>query len=1808
VPESFAEWLARKSSPPSFRADGTLKGQGYFGTLPGPGGTEMTEYSIGVTGPEYDWKETEIPLLIPTLTEEERKYLQAGGEPTPEIERKAREFAEQRRNAGKSPFAQPGEQPQKRSSFSEWLALKAGKGPISGFQAPMATPLPAPPEKAPPWGSLARGPRVPGTAQTPLSPKAMIAGTGAPGEAMPSGQQYALMPPEEQAAWQQWHKKTIEPPPLVPEIQTQPPSVQRAFERRQEGIEAELGAESALELAKAVVKPVGKMGFARLPDVWKQTAQGGVEYMPTIAEKISDKIATGQDLSKIESLGNRALMLDSGIVNGFTAGLFADAYKDQMIPQDVVDELLYQGGHLAGWIKGWPAEIGKIFQGQIAKPAIAALSKVIRAAPKTQAWLQYLGGATRLGAMSAASDLNQPPEEVAKAGLSGTALGAVFQGTALIDVFKSPVINQMARQVGSRALANLIGAYDPKIITALKDDPAQALPAIVDEIFMSYFSAPGKSPGKMMKEWHQANVELAKYNQEYKAQLKTSPEIGRIVRNLSTIEELAFRPGTERRQTALAQENEALIEIYRDRHALVPVTAGRTFEAGPGGKITPPGELPGRLRMRQRAEELREEKRQAEGLATRTAEYEKEREPFLPVPVPKEPEPGFYMGMRGEVPPEIALEPEGKRMKRELIAERQLAAQQRRVEEGIVERMKPAPAPAPEAPAPTPPPEVLAPTPVEKKPAKAPVAVPPPAPAVAKPVVVPKPAKPAVAEVPKPTAPPPAPVAARPVVKPAASPVKPVLEPKAPGVLGRHVPPGEYALRGNFLYKGNRAVFDLNVMAKDLVYKNRDAKRRVQEGTLTPEGYQKIKNELTAQASKEYESYEPWKEPPKPAEIYKVKQTRIAREREVVANAIKAGRQQTELLKPWTEEAEKSPLAQAIEKHRDFKDAGLRVILENLYWDKPAEITKIRKLGLGSIERFKTEKFAFQGKVGKKPGVGLSLQRVTPRSPEDLELDRALAERRIPGTSIRIPSRVTPDPASDFVIRSETKAAEERERHWLPGFTVLGNLKRMGAPGKLIAKAGDKFIFEQNSDTSRDQYLAKGAQKMIAHSMRKSGELKDIPFLKRSEVIGKRIIDLAENKVKPANEHETAAQGIIKEIFKDMAQQSEILGLKIKTAFGREVPWAERENYFPQVWKKAGLEKFLTSDEMPFRHLRDFYLEHLAKEMDPDLFKSDPKEAVRQVEMKWREIRNDLKSRPFANLEMSRILDGEVLEKLQAKWAAAYPGQKFPLERDTGLHVLMNYISGGRTRLAWVRNFGKDVRTEKGDFAPELIYETIPKMNNQANYDYTLNFFRQYLTRSGFDTKTTRLLRDIRTAQLWKLGTAFIPNSLQWFTNVMPLVSTKTGLQGLMDSARALKGEGPMKEYFMKSGARTMKSAMREALMEDASKINGFADAMLKTHLFSGTEYWNALYAAMVGGRKAIEVSGKLAARPEAYRAKAWENELKKLGLEDSDIAQIKGGKPVEMGSSEYLRAMFEMRKNTQFLSDAFHLPKTWSHPFGRAATQFKNFAYNQTRLIITEPMAEAWKFAKTLGREGDITKLMKAMVILPAAGALITKAKEETYKVFGIHFYEDLLAGKSWPVKLGIFLANTGGLGIATDVLGAIGYGTKGMAQLLGGPTASDLMSFTEAMGNTWKEVKTAIANKNSGWVSHRGTAIKEYWLRMGERISPDARIIIQNFFPSWKDAKTATNWSAVYKEATKTYKENYKLQGESVANEFWDAWMATQGAEYAEIFGKQPRKPTAKEIDNWWEEQGKPTTERMKMPGISEEGEGGTGGTYLW
>lgn len=84
------------------RRDGTKKGAGFLGELKRPDGGVSTELSVGV---DFGEGETEIPLLVPTLSKQEINYLLKGGAPTKSIVDKAAQHAISRQKTGRSAFA-----------------------------------------------------------------------------------------------------------------------------------------------------------------------------------------------------------------------------------------------------------------------------------------------------------------------------------------------------------------------------------------------------------------------------------------------------------------------------------------------------------------------------------------------------------------------------------------------------------------------------------------------------------------------------------------------------------------------------------------------------------------------------------------------------------------------------------------------------------------------------------------------------------------------------------------------------------------------------------------------------------------------------------------------------------------------------------------------------------------------------------------------------------------------------------------------------------------------------------------------------------------------------------------------------------------------------------------------------------------------------------------------------------------------------------------------------------------------------------------------------------------------------------------------------------------------------------------------------------------------------------------------------------------------------------------------------------------------------------------------------------------------
>jgi hypothetical protein len=815
---------------------------------------------------------------------------------------------------------------------------------------------------------------------------------------------------------------------------------------------------------------------------------------------------------------------------------------------------------------------------------------------------------------------------------------------------------------------------------------------------------------------------------------------------------------------------------------------------------------------------------------------------------------------------------------------------------------------------------------------------------------------------------------------------------------------------------------------------------------------------------------------------------------------------------------------------------------------------------------------------------------------------------------------------------------ERRSKSWIIGLPTISNFRRINPK---IADMSETYVARRSQGESIDAHH---------HTIAKQMLLKDVPTGQRkskwANEIWPRMVKILQGKATPKTDAEQGAYKLLDGIRRNKDTRAKALPLKIRTLFGEryynQAPLLGEEavtveNYFPREYKNA---KAFIAEKGKFKHFEDMYLEAVAKNINPESFKTDRVAAIKHAKELLANFRSDVKSRPYGHLEKARFLDEAALERLRKKWEREFPDKKFPLEPNESEDVWIRYFVESNDRLSWVENFGEDVvlkgavpmpgfRVALGsDYIPEKVYKEVLKIKDGKNQKYVIDKFRDEIrNRAYIEPRAARVVGLIKRGQLTKLAFAAIPNSTQWATNTLTFIDWQKTLPETIKEVGKYYGVGgeeakvAARETFSSSGAARYRQDFRLAAMEDPGTMSRYADILLKYRGFTGTEYWNALFAGTAGMKYAKTLAEKLQkGKGESWRSPFYKSELKRLGFSEGDIEfLIKEGTWTPELAQKVADAGFRVRAATQFLADSFYLPKSWSKPVEgwaggpggliRLATQYKNFPYNQS-VLIARNIRDAARFMKpfktvdgkrefSFGREGDITKILKMIPMLMLAGTAITKVKKEVYPVFGIHFYEELLAGKSWPAKWWIHLLNAGGLGLVSDMIFAAAYGKSGLLGFVGGPTFSDTFNAIDAVYKTGEEFAESFKRRNATWVIHRGRAIAEYWAEFGARLSPELKISLSNFFAPYKNIKTLTNWNQVAGSAYEEYRMLYKTRSVAEAEEFWRAFMATQGKEYEDMtydyLGERRtlQKPTPKQIERWWEDEGKWKYEKVKMRG---------------
>jgi len=193
--------------------------------------------------------------------------------------------------------------------------------------------------------------------------------------------------------------------------------------------------------------------------------------------------------------------------NAATLGIVKKILEhEEDMPPDVARDIIGQAAHFAGFLTT-PVGLSKLGVGigeKIgAKLAAKVLPKIIKS-PKVLAWAEKIGektvpqvakamirGSATLGLASAISDLTNMKDAV-KRGKAGALMGLIFSGTSLAHLPKHPVISQMMRQVGGRALLSIANLYDPQVWKSLNKE--QIARRVYDEILNTWFLARGYSP------------------------------------------------------------------------------------------------------------------------------------------------------------------------------------------------------------------------------------------------------------------------------------------------------------------------------------------------------------------------------------------------------------------------------------------------------------------------------------------------------------------------------------------------------------------------------------------------------------------------------------------------------------------------------------------------------------------------------------------------------------------------------------------------------------------------------------------------------------------------------------------------------------------------------------------------------------------------------------------------------------------------------------------------------------------------------------------------------------------------------------------------------------------------------------------------------------------------------------------------------------------------------------------------------------------------------------------------------------------
>lgn len=419
-----------------------------------------------------------------------------------------------------------------------------------------------------------------------------------------------------------------------------------------------------------------------------------------------------------------------------------------------------------------------------------------------------------------------------------------------------------------------------------------------------------------------------------------------------------------------------------------------------------------------------------------------------------------------------------------------------------------------------------------------------------------------------------------------------------------------------------------------------------------------------------------------------------------------------------------------------------------------------------------------------------------------------------------------------------------------------------------------------------------------------------------------------------------------------IAEEGESLGLRILRADGKEVPFAERSNYFPRFLKEEVTDALLSGGEKASVQSKKI-AEKMVKEGKAPNFEVAT-ENVRQ----WI---SRMRTRRYGNLERAREID--------------LPDEFY--DRNS-FRVLTDYFEGAYKRLEEVRQFGR--RDE--------VAQKLWGMMREQGSDWQL-------AQKGFERLVGIELQDEITKKTINGARSLISSSLIQFPSTVlqtgqfltPIThTTGRGVGAFIDAfyrggknfAKALTSAG--KAEAEKSGQifeGAVSQYITELYGESGGAIGKLAAFSSKASGFGPLDSFLRTYSSLMGkewiGERLVPRIVKNVGDNYAKR------ELLALGLNPEAISKAGGLTSMELDVAS--KRFSDLVQGSPRLDT---LPLWASSPGGKLLTQFKTFAFVLTKENVS--------MVQNAVATGNVPKLAMIFGATPSFGYLIQKIREKVW------------------------------------------------------------------------------------------------------------------------------------------------------------------------------------------------------------------------